>query len=875
MSIILGIILLVVLLKYDELQRENNNLKRNRINYCPKCGHKLNNDVPVHNCDNEQLPVETPNKSVNTNTNVIVNTPKKVEKPKMSDEEIKNNIILITGSILIILAAIIFLTTSWTSTSNILKCLVIFILFIVFITASYIAKEKLSLTQTAKAFKYIALAYLPISLISLSIFSLLGESFSINGEFQNLYYAITLFISATIYYIEASKDKDKFLSVLSIITSILGIIFLVNVFTSSLLVVIVFLYLYSYFLALLYENKIYLYDDKFTKTTIQVLFYILLSLTGLGAIVESLSTNTFDILMVIVTIVETIILAIYLKNNKLNKYLIPISIIFIFAYLGNLFKASCTMESESIIRSLILLLSIPVIYLYNYIKEKSINIYNFLLSTALISQVFLFNFYLRVDYYDTNIILPLYVISLLYIVLLLVTYRLSNVLKKAIIWLIPICIEFTTIVLILEKDLPINILLSISVLLIISSLIPKLNKYHKELVIVPSAINIIIASIAYQNKSIITFLLLLLSIVVYYLIINKINKNYKYLLYVYINLGLMYLGYIVCGGLNAYTMAISLIIIIALEAIDERLKDDNNFIYILIDFFVTAFYLTVVDKRTAFIMTIVISVVLISYLVDNKKKIEYFIIPLLTPIIYIGFSNVMVFNNINFMIPISILIISVVTLLPFKDKIFKNLVYVPYAYIVVMLFNDISLYIPLIIGLIVSIIYYFIYNKSKVFKVIIMLFYILTYYQILYDLHLDLTVLKVGILLIYSLIITRDLMKDVKDNIVVEYILFILFNLLAITFYTNEADGMLYVVFLIILTIYTYYKKYGPAFLMTILFILVNMFLLTRMFWLSLPWWIYVLGVGIILILFAVLNEISEKDNIKDKISYLLENLKK
>ena len=80
----------------------------------------------------------------------------------------------------------------------------------------------------------------------------------------------------------------------------------------------------------------------------------------------------------------------------------------------------------------------------------------------------------------------------------------------------------------------------------------------------------------------------------------------------------------------------------------------------------------------------------------------------------------------------------------------------------------------------------------------------------------------------------------------------------------EELNGMLFVFFLLILTIVGYMKKWGPIALTSLLFILINTFILTRMFWLSLPWWIYLLLVGSILISFAVRNEIKEKDKNKN-----------
>ena len=861
MSLVLLIILIIVIINNEHLKDEIDRLKKSNYNYCPKCGYQLNK--------NHQCTTGTPqNIPQNTNNNLEVKVNKEINKEpknKMSDEEVKNNIILITGSILIILAAVIYLTSSWTTTSNILKCLVIFILFFVFVIASYLAKEKLKLSQTARAFKYIALAYLPLSLISLSIFGLLGDKFSINGDYQNFYISITLFICSIIYYIESKKEKDMFLSISTIIASILGIIFIVLAFKGPFIILIMFLYLYSYFLALLYEFKQFIYDDKTTKVIIKVLFYILLTITIIMNI-DLLSSTDLSITSIIKNIFILLLnagLSIYLDNKGLNKVLIPISIILIFNFIRQIG------DFNNIIQQVIVMLSIPLIYGYNYLKEKKINIFNFVLTSFLLLILLFVNLFT----FD-ELSIPLFVISLIYVVLLVVTYLLSKNFRKAIIWMIPIFIEFTVGLLIAEYELSINILLGVSTLLVAASLIPMFKNNTKELVIIPSILNAIYILIAYSDKSIITFLLTVVSLIVYYLLFIKSNKNYKYPMYIFINLGMIYLGHIVCGGLNAYTMALSIIIIMALEVMDERLKDKGNFIYILADYIITAIYLTAVDKRTAFIMTIIIALVFGAYLLDNKKKIELYNIPLLTPLLYTASSSVMTFNGFNFMIVIIILIAITVPFLVIKNKDNIKLGFVPYAYLLMLTSMDISLYYPYVLALCISIVYLIFTDKHLLFKIVTMITSLLLYYKIITDINMTLTTFTIGILIIYSLFITRNLMKEKhEDAKVIEYILLIIINLIAITSYKSETDGMIYVILLLIITIFSYLKKYGPAFLVSIIFILINMFLLTRLFWLSLPWWIYILGVGLVLILFAVLNEINEKGTMQNKLKEIKDKL--
>lgn len=864
-TLVLIIVLVIVIVQNNDLKKENDLLKRNQKKFCPKCGTSLIDNQTVQvNQPVQNQPVQSSPVQVNQTAPVKKEV---VQKPKMTEEEVKNNVILITGSILIILAAVIYLTSSWMVTSNILKCIIIFILFFVFVLSSYLAKEKLKLNQTARAFKYIALAYLPLSLISLSLFSLLGEKFSINGMYQNFYYAITFILCSIIYYLESKKDKDMFLSIAAIISSILGIIFFVKVFSNSLVILLIFLFIYSYFLAMLYERHYYIYDEKFTKVTLNILFYSLISITGLVniyALFETREVTTFA-LQNIALLLLSMGFSVYLEKDKISNYLIPIAILLIFN------SIRLITDFDDIAKQLIMLMSVIVLYIISCLKDKKINTITFVLSTIVLANLFSESFIAFIDTY-----IPLYLLSFIYLLLLGITYYLNDNYRKVLNWVIPIFIELTTILLVIDKSFSINILLAVSVLLTTLPLLKEFKDKHMELVLIPSVLNIIYILIAYQDRSLISFALIVLSIVTLYLLSLRNDKNYKYILYIFINLGMIYLGKIICDGLVSYTMALSIIIIISLEVIEERFKDKGNFTYIIIDFIITALALTITDKRTAFIMTVVISLVLASYLFDNKMNKGYYNLSILAPFLYIGYSDVMVFNNINCMIIIAIIISLVIPLLVMIDKDYMKLAWAPYVYLLGMINTEpyITIYVPLVIGIGISVIYYFNSDKKLLFKCLILLLSLIMYYHILNDIYITLVVFTLGVLLIYSLIITRDILKPrTKDYKVFEYILFICINFLAITSFANEADGMLYVILLVILTMISYLRKYGPAFIVSIVFILINMFLLTRRFWLSLPWWIYILGVGLILIVFAIVNEIHEKNNFKENLISLKNNL--
>ena len=135
---------------------------------------------------------------------------------------------------------------------------------------------------------------------------------------------------------------------------------------------------------------------------------------------------------------------------------------------------------------------------------------------------------------------------------------------------------------------------------------------------------------------------------------------------------------------------------------------------------------------------------------------------------------------------------------------------------------------------------------------------------------------SVGIVIFAIAILKNIVTKYVKEknNLdTIEYITFILIYLYTLLMYVNEKDGMIFVLFLVALLMFSYVKKYGVIFITSLFTILGNAILLTRKFWFSVPWWIYLLLVGGILIAFATKNESeSKKKNIK--VGNIIKNLK-
>ena len=150
----------------------------------------------------------------------------------MEDEKKKsqNATILISGAILIVLSAIVFLLSTWNTMSNFVKTGILVLLIGVFLEASAIAKKVFKLEQASKAFYYIAMAYIPIVVLAMSLFGLLGNYLSIFGEGKYLFFSISNVILSIIYLLEYARTKRKPLIFFSLATQLLSAIYIGCIF---------------------------------------------------------------------------------------------------------------------------------------------------------------------------------------------------------------------------------------------------------------------------------------------------------------------------------------------------------------------------------------------------------------------------------------------------------------------------------------------------------------------------------------------------------------------------------------------------------------------------------------------------------------------
>ncbi len=248
------------------------------------------------------------------------------EKKKVNPNEQKNTSILITGALLIILSAIIFLMSTWNAIPNLLKTLVIILLVGVFLGASKIAKNKFHLEKTSSTFFYMAMAYIPICLISCSVFGLFGKFLSIYGEGRYIYLACSSIITSLIYFINYKSNKNKGLFYASFIAQVSSVILFSLIFESSIKLITINLLLYNIVLLLLSRNK-EIGQISFIKNMYQTIPYISAFIT----IFLLYNKGIKEIIILALLAINFIVLYIKKENIKLNAYLFNI-VIYIFKF---------------------------------------------------------------------------------------------------------------------------------------------------------------------------------------------------------------------------------------------------------------------------------------------------------------------------------------------------------------------------------------------------------------------------------------------------------------------------------------------------------------------------------------------------------------
>ncbi len=218
MIFLITLVILVVLAILDSNDKEKT-VKPFIVGYNALTGE------PIFNKESELKPIKY---DIHTGKPIFEGDEEQIpEPPKVKTEEdktrITNSILMITGAILIVFASIIFLATSWEVLSGIVKSLILVVIQLVFLVFYLICKNTFDLPKTSKVFKYLFLIFVPIVLLSLSCFEVVGDYLSISGDGFMLYFGASFILTDVIYKLINIQEKDKGIAIMSYMSEVLGI----------------------------------------------------------------------------------------------------------------------------------------------------------------------------------------------------------------------------------------------------------------------------------------------------------------------------------------------------------------------------------------------------------------------------------------------------------------------------------------------------------------------------------------------------------------------------------------------------------------------------------------------------------------------------
>ncbi len=284
------------------------------------------------------------------------------QKENRTKTRLSNTILMIVGAILVVIASIVFLVSSWDSMHGLLKTLILIAIQMIFMLFSRICNKNLDIPKVSKVFNYLVIAFVPIILLSLSCFEALGEYLSITGDGWPYYFGVVFLITDVFYKYYAKTKDDLVLRRMSFAAEILSLIFFCGktfeIFSYSIIVFII----HSIIMYILLHGN---YLDKKSYGILNDIYtYILIAITALAVFSEE--SIVYNIGMLLYTIFYLIK---YIKNIDSKNSLINI-LLFLFCYSSTL-RIVNLLEIPTYFIYIIAL--IPIALLTNTMKSKSVS----------------------------------------------------------------------------------------------------------------------------------------------------------------------------------------------------------------------------------------------------------------------------------------------------------------------------------------------------------------------------------------------------------------------------------------------------------------------------------------------------------------------
>lgn len=818
-------------------------------------------------------------------------------------------LMLSIGVFLIILASIIFATSTWKLYSNFIKVLILggetLLFFVLGILLKYVFKVK----KTGNALTLISTILLPTTFLCAGYFNLFGNLFSLTGKYSTLFLSVTFLMEALVTLIRKNIIKSNkylfslicffagiFLLIYGIIKNVCltfvitsFILMLINIFKNkifnnlkefnifNILVSIIFTFAYFYFsFNQLFSNNLLL------EKLYLVFFIISLSLNFI--ISRPKDNEVLNIFSVLYETMLVIWFVMFSKNLLTSSFAFVISglISYIVYYISNNNYVKTTSVIVSYIQGFL------GIFIICFVKECVI-------MAPIISFIYIVLTFIGSLNKDKlkiiNIIFePIYLIMLA-IGILIQPFIIKNIKAIDVIMVINACLIIATIVSTIRKNKVKNCYL---IILIIGLFIQSLCSYFSSVMYFVTAFIIYLLLIIYSlmskdefsknlldalcilslssvliglNKYTLISSLITTILLIIFAILNKTNnKKYLYLSLVSIPIIMIIsnlsFNYSIKKDLSMIILIPSLLILTRkfLNALKENDKIVLEFI------FISALALSITSPSIMFIYLILLYVVALllkkEYTLSSKTYFNYLI-----------FFSIISFLNVSADKLDNLYMIGIITLLVINQILFRilyekrNIIFEAFHSIIslvliICLINNLGFnnFISSIISIILFIILYLIYADERMkYTVISFVVYPLNLLLKTIDANVIKDILSLFIYMIPITLLLRKVFNVEEDvsNIIEGVILSLMFVMFIfnINLQVGLTLGIISVLSIIIGLVFKYKSYNITGYVTLVLTVIIQTFEL----WGKMPWWVYLLITGIILIVLAALRESKKK----------------
>ena len=850
------------------------------------------------------------NKNNNTTNNSNINFYNQNGSIKKEKEKTCGfQLMLSIGVFLIILASIIFATSTWKLYSNFIKVLILggetLLFFVLGILLKYVFKVK----KTGNALTLISTILLPTTFLCAGYFNLFGNLFSLTGKYSTLFLSVTFLMEALVTLIRKNIIKSNkylfslicffagiFLLIYGIIKNVCltfvitsFVLMLINIFKNkifnnlkefnifNILVSIIFTFAYFYF------SFYQLFSNNLLLEKLYLVFFII-SLSLNFIISRPKDNEVLNIFSVLYETMLVIWFVMFSKNLLTSSFAFVISglISYIVYYISNNNYVKTTSVIVSYIQGFL------GIFIICFVKECVI-------MAPIISFIYIVLTFIGSLNKDKlkiiNIIFePIYLIMLA-IGILIQPFIIKNIKAIDVIMVINACLIIATIVSTIRKNKVKNCYLIILIiglfiqslcsyfssvmyfvtafiiylLLIIYSLMSK-DEFSKNLLDALCILSLSSVLIGLNKYTLISSLITTILLIIFSILNKTNNKKYLYLSLVSIPIIMIIsnlsFNYSIKKDLSMIILIPSLLILTRkfLNALKENDKIVLEFI------FISALALSITSPSIMFIYLILLYVVALllkkEYTLSSKTYFNYLIF-----FSIISFLNVSA-DKLDNLYMIGIIILLVINQILFRilyekrNIIFEAFHSIISLVLIICLINNLGFnnFISSIISIILFIILYLIYADERM-KYIVISF-------IIYPLNLLLKTIDANVikdilsLFIYMIPITLLLRKvfnveeDVSNIIegVILSLMFVMF-IFNINLQVGLTLGIISVLSIIIGLVFKYKSYNITGYVTLVLTVIIQTFEL----WGKMPWWVYLLITGIILVVLAALRESKKK----------------